>query len=130
MHELSIAHELLNLVAEHTPAGARVVSVRVQAGAMQAIDPDAMQFAWQAATQGESLEGSRLDLELLQWHMECNDCGRTWEADEAFEPCVCGNPRPQIAGSDELTLVSLDVEDPRELTELPQHSRALEHPRS
>lgn len=130
MHELSIAHELLHVVMEHAPAGARVISVRVQAGAMQAIDPDAMQFAWQAATQGEFAEGARLDLELMQWHLECGACGRTWEADEAFEPCACGNPRPTVAGSDELTLVSLDVEDPREPTQHPESFAGLQRPRS
>ncbi|QNN24058.1 hydrogenase maturation nickel metallochaperone HypA [Planctomycetales bacterium ZRK34] len=124
MHELSIANELLNVVNENTPPGARVVSLSVQAGAMQAIDADALQFAWQAVTQDDSLEGSRLEVELLPWRLECDQCDRVWESPEAFEPCTCGNVRPKVTGSDELLLVSLDVEQPGEPTESLNHSQA------
>lgn len=124
MHELSIAHELLNLVAEHTPAGMRVTVVRVQAGAMQAIDDDAMQLAWQAATQDSPFQGSRLELDLLPWRLSCEVCGRTWEGEDAFESCACGNPRASVTGSNDLMLTSLDVEETSEHNPSENLSRA------
>ena len=46
MHELSIAESLLRLAEEHAPRGAYVRIVRISAGPLRAIDPEAMQWAF------------------------------------------------------------------------------------
>lgn len=111
MHELSIATTLLDLVRQHTPEGAAVSRVHVRAGALRAIEPEAMQLAWSAATSETDLASSSLDLELLPWRLTCPDCGREWEADDPFEPCTCGCGHCQPSGSNELLLMSIDVRD-------------------
>lgn len=109
MHELSIAESLIDLVRQNTPADAAVDAVRVVAGPMRGIEPDAMQWAWQAATQGGELDGARLDLELLSWRLRCPQCGRAYTADDMFAACTCGCDYPEFSGGDELTLMSIEV---------------------
>lgn len=49
MHEFSIAESLVERARAHVPAGTVLKSVSVRAGLLRRIDPDALQFAWQAA---------------------------------------------------------------------------------
>ena len=115
MHELSIAMALLEQVGRHTPMGATVRSVQVRAGPLRAIDPDAMQFAWQAAILGSTFDGATLNFDVSPWKWRCLECGRTFESDAINEPCSCGAMPSVHIGSDELTLLSLDVEDSGDL---------------
>ncbi len=50
MHEFSIAQAIIEQVSHHTPQGAVVRKVTIEAGPMRGIVPEAMQWAWQAAT--------------------------------------------------------------------------------
>lgn len=109
MHELSIAQALLDQIEHHVPAAATLSCARVRAGAMQAIEPDAMQWAWRAATDGGRFDGATLELTIEPFTLLCPACQRRWASDDLFEPCTCGHPRPQSVGDDGLTLMSLDI---------------------
>lgn len=111
MHELSIARSLLGLVKENLPADTRLNTVSVRVGPLQAIDSRAMQFAWQAATEDTSFDGVRLSLTLVPWELHCRTCGRNWTSETWSDPCTCGSCRVDPVGGDELTLVSLDVDE-------------------
>lgn len=111
MHELSIAHALIDLARGHVPEGARVRTVRVRVGPLQAIDDDAMQFAWAAVTEGSTLKDSELLLEWLPWILNCTECGRRWRSENWSAPCTCGSAEVDPTGGDELTLLSIDVDD-------------------
>lgn len=111
MHELSIAHALIGLTREHVPDLAQVRSVRVRVGPMQAIEPEAMRFAWDAATDGTPYQGARLVLDYLPWSLHCRSCGRHWEGPDWPVECACGSADVDPVGSDELTLLSIDVDD-------------------
>lgn len=111
MHELSIAHALIDLAREHAPEHARVRTVRVRVGPLQAIDRDAMHFAWAAATEGSAMQGSELSLEYLPWILNCTACGRRWRSENWSSPCTCGSADVDPTGGDELTLLSIDVDD-------------------
>ncbi|MAE64193.1 MAG: hypothetical protein CMJ18_07940 [Phycisphaeraceae bacterium] len=111
MHELSIAEALTDQVRRHVPRVARVRSVHVVAGPMRAIEPDAMQWAWTAATQSTELAGAELELELRPWRLECPECHRGFESKEMFTPCPCGCATTRLVDGDELTLQSIEVGD-------------------
>jgi len=115
MHEFSIALALKELVAQRAPPGLVVRSVSVRAGAMRAIEPEAMRWAWRAAVQGTALDGSQLRLTNLPWSLRCGGCGRTWQAADPSQPCACGHASvypSEDSSDDELTLVSIEVDDP------------------
>lgn len=111
MHELSIARSLLSLTREHVPADAVVRAVRVRVGPLQAIDPSAMQLAWQAATEDTSYRGVALTLNLVPWELSCRSCGNRWFSRSWPGRCRCGGHSTAPIDADELTLESIDVTD-------------------
>lgn len=111
MHELSIAQAILNLAASHTPSGATLRSVHVRAGPMRGIDPDAMQLAWSAVIPDDFIS---LRLTLLPWTLRCPECGDEFPSDDLSPtPCPsCGSPNASPLAGDDLSLTSIDVDDP------------------
>ena len=110
MHELSIAMSLLALARTHLPAGARLSAVRVRVGPLRGIDPESMQYAWQAATVDTMASGAKLELEELPWQLGCQKCGATFSADRPDTACACGSLQVYPVGGDELLLMSIDVD--------------------
>jgi hydrogenase nickel incorporation protein HypA/HybF len=111
MHEFSIAQALVELVRLKAPPGAVVRGVAVRAGPLRGLDAQAMQWAWQTAAREAGMEGAALALEELPWTLQCPDCGRQWTCVAMDTVCSCGSQYPAPVGGDELTLVSLDVDD-------------------
>jgi hydrogenase nickel incorporation protein HypA/HybF len=111
MHEMSIAQAILTLAQQHVPPGSALKIVRMRAGPMRAIEPQSMQWAWEALMAGPEEENVSLELTTSQWKMECGSCGRQWEADELAEKCACGCTTVRPVGGDELQLISIEVDD-------------------
>ena len=112
MHELSIAEAALDIVRQSVPAGAELKVVHLRAGPLRGIEPEAMQWAWSAATRDSEFDGAELRIEILPWTLRCADCGRTFIGDDMFAPCECGSETTGPDGGDELLIVSLEVEEP------------------
>jgi hydrogenase nickel incorporation protein HypA/HybF len=112
MHEMSIAAALIDLTREHVPSDARVRVVRVRVGPMQAIEPEAMTFAWEAATSGTAMDGAELTLTCVPWSLHCRACDRRWEGGDWPVTCACGSADVDPTGSDDLTLLSIEIDDP------------------
>jgi hydrogenase nickel incorporation protein HypA/HybF len=109
MHETSIAQALIEQVRRHTPPGHIAAIARVEAGPYQAINPQALDWAWQIVTDGTELAGSKLDFTALPFTLDCPQCHRSWTTTDPLELCSCGTP-PKVSGSSDLRLVSLEVE--------------------
>lgn len=110
MHEFSIAEALLERVDEHCPPGAVTRRVAVTAGAMQMIEPAALQTAWAVLTRGTRHDGATLDLAVNPPHRRCTACQREWIGGEMIELCTCGSARPQWIDAMLLQLMSLEVD--------------------
>jgi hydrogenase nickel incorporation protein HypA/HybF len=113
MHELSVARALVDLVADHVPYGMRLRRASVQVGPMQAIVPEAMEGAWHAATRATVFANAKLVINILPWTLTCRACGRAWTSREPYQPCTCGSERATLQGSDEITLMTIDVAEHR-----------------
>jgi Zn finger protein HypA/HybF involved in hydrogenase expression len=115
MHELSIAEALIDLLRRRAGPEAKLVSVGVRIGALQGIDGQCLQFAWQAALSGTNWQDVRLDLESAPWTLHCPACGRTWQPAAAIADqtaCPCGPTPATLAGGDELDLLFYEVQTP------------------
>ena len=110
VHEISIAEALAGQVRRHIPAGHRACAVRVEAGPLQNIDPEAIAVAWQVVTTDTDLAGAVLNYSALPWQITCNACGRKWTGTDPFELCTCGSTNTLPTGSSGLCLLSLEVE--------------------
>jgi hydrogenase nickel incorporation protein HypA/HybF len=111
MHELSIATALFEQVKRHTPPGAQVLKARVLIGPMQGIEPDSLRFGWEAVWREDGENVPELVLDLPQWKLKCNECGREWESPELYVACECGSALASPIGGGELQLVSIEVTD-------------------
>lgn len=116
MHEQSLVAALLEQVQRHAPAGAIVRTVRVHAGAMRAIEPELMHWAWEAGKGGTTLASAALELTIDSYDMTCPACGRRWKSDTIAERCACGCTAPTAGGSDELMLMALEIDEPERVT--------------
>lgn len=109
MHELSIAQELLRLCQQRLPAGQCLGTVRIDVGELAAVEPELLQFAWQAVTAGTPHAAAAL---AIRWHparQHCGACGEVAERQPGSWLRLC--PRCQlplqVVGGDELDLVEV-----------------------
>jgi hydrogenase nickel incorporation protein HypA/HybF len=65
MHELSIAMSIVEIAGEEAKRlrARRVNAVHVKVGALSGVVKDALEFAWQVATDNTPVAGSRLAIE-------------------------------------------------------------------
>jgi hydrogenase nickel incorporation protein HypA/HybF len=118
MHELSLAHGIVEQVtqAAQEANAVRVVSVQLKVGRLAGVEPGALLFCYDIATQGTPLEGSRLvirDVPLVVW---CAHCLKEVELDgvQSFRCPTCNTPCGEIRQGREMEIESLEVESPED----------------
>jgi hydrogenase nickel incorporation protein HypA/HybF len=114
MHEFSLATSLVDLVRANCPENEQLNSITIEAGPMRAIEPQAMQWAWEAATNGTDLQGVTMELIQQPWTLFCPDCQKKFTAEDMFTNCECGCDQTGPVESDTLRLVRITVKDPIE----------------
>ena len=105
MHELSIAESVVGIVAETArKAGlARVSAVRLEIGALAAVDAHALRFCFDSVTRGGAAEGARLEIDELPGAAWCFACDETVAVGARTDPCPrCGGARLQVTGGTDL----------------------------
>lgn len=113
MHELSVAMSIVELVEERAQAekGERVTSVELEIGAMAGIVREALEFAWEPATNKTMLEGSELKISWIETESKCLDCNHLYHPDSSFDPCPkCGSYRSEILKGRELRVSAFFLE--------------------
>ena len=116
MHELSISQSIVDLVlaelSRMEPKPARILSVRVAAGALRQIVPSCLQDAYRFLAEGTAVQGSSLELRALPLKSRCRSCGRESESPGFPGDCPsCGSAEMEITGGAELYVESVEVED-------------------
>ncbi len=119
MHEMSLVQGLLDIIQQEMERhdATRLVKVRVRYGALAAVVPEAMRFAWDAVTNASPLQGAVLELEEVPVRLKCCMCGKEFvpaELERALlmAPCPgCGEELGhQVLDGKELTLEQMEVE--------------------
>ncbi len=110
MHELSIALNLVE-IAEAAAEGQPVQTVHLRLGAMAGVVKDALLFAYDVATKGTLLEGSRLDIEDVPLVIYCPRCRceRELASIQSLQCPVCGEFSADLRRGRELEIISLEV---------------------
>jgi hydrogenase nickel incorporation protein HypA/HybF len=114
MHELSIAHGIVEMAAEAAvrARAERVIAVNLKVGRLAGIEPGALVFSYDIAAEGTILEGSRLtiiDVPLVVW---CSHCLKEIELPsvQQFRCPTCATPCGEIRSGRELDVESLEIE--------------------
>ncbi len=114
MHELDLAHDLIDLAGDAAArAGAeRVLVVRVRVGQLSGVEGDALRTAWPEASIGTVAEGARLeiiDVPLVVWCAFCL-CEVTPRAINHLACPTCGTAAGEVRQGRDLELESLEID--------------------
>jgi hydrogenase nickel incorporation protein HypA/HybF len=113
MHEFSIMQSALHqALSEARLAGAaRVHEIRLRIGVLSGVVPDALQFAFEALTEGTAAEGAVLTIEEVPARFWCAPCEREFVATNLFAECPdCHHPSGELRAGRELELCSMEVD--------------------
>jgi hydrogenase nickel incorporation protein HypA/HybF len=108
MHEMAITQSVVEAVCEHA-AGRRVLSVRIEIGALCAVVPDSVRFCFDLATEGTVADGARLDLDIPPGSARCRDCGLHFAVADPILLCRCGSADVEVLTGRELKILSMEV---------------------
>ena len=109
MHELSLVESLVSQVRQHA-GEQRVKTITVTVGVMTCVDPDAMQFCFEACREQAGLADTELMLVRQEASGECRDCGARFAIWQAIQPCACGSMNVAVSGGDAMLLTELAFE--------------------
>lgn len=113
MHELSIAQSVLEAVKTEASrhAGARPTKIGLRVGELAAVDPDALQFAFEALTRETGLEGVEIAIEFCPRRHRCVECANEFVVkDFDFQCACCGSVRSECISGDQLELAYMELE--------------------
>lgn len=113
MHEMALTESVVALVEEaaRSEGFARAKAIVLEIGVLGHVEPEAMQFCFEAISRGTIAEGARLDIIRVAGQGWCLDCGKSVPLAERFGPCpACGRHHVQMTAGDELRVKELEVE--------------------
>lgn len=93
----------------------KVVKVSLEFGALTAVMPEAIQFAFEVLSRDTVAEGAALDITIIPIAIWCVECGQRLVLETYRPTCpVCDSASVQIIeGRDEMRIVSLEIDDGR-----------------
>jgi hydrogenase nickel incorporation protein HypA/HybF len=114
MHELSIAISLVEAAEEeavkHCAAG--VAAVHLKLGPLSGVEKEALLFSYDLATEGTSLQGSKLliqDAPVMVWCESCRE-RRPIRSLQSFCCAICNTPATHVVQGRELEVVGLEIQ--------------------
>ncbi len=113
MHELSIAMGLIDAACEEAArqGNVRVEALHLRLGALSGVVREALEFSYQLAVEGTSIEGARLEIEEIPATVLCRRCDaeRVLPSVQHFHCPVCDAPTPDVVGGRDLELFALEI---------------------
>jgi hydrogenase nickel incorporation protein HypA/HybF len=112
MHEMSLAEGVLGVVQEaaraHHPCAIR--AVRLEIGALAAVELEALRFAFDVVKRGSVAEDATLDIVSVPGSAWCMKCSRSVAIAERTDPCPeCGGWQLQVTGGDQMRVKELEL---------------------
>ena len=95
-------------------AGAtRVTDITLVVGEMSEAIPDALEFAFEALSEGTICEGANLNITMVRPRSRCLECGAEYEHDRFHMLCPeCGSFATQLIAGKEMQIGSIEVDLP------------------
>lgn len=95
-------------------AGAlRVTDIFLSVGEMTEAVPDALQFAFEALSEGGICEGATLHISTVRPKSRCLECGAEYEHDRFHQHCPeCESPFTELLAGREMQIDSIEVDLP------------------
>jgi hydrogenase nickel incorporation protein HypA/HybF len=112
MHEMSLAEGVIGVVADaaraHAPCAVR--TVRLQIGALAAVECEALSFAFDVVKRGSVADAATLDIVHVPGSAWCMQCSRSITIAERGDACPdCGSYQLQVTGGAEMRVLELEL---------------------
>lgn len=115
MHELGIMTGVMDAVTKSAQeAGAeKVLKITLSVGVMTEAIEDALQFAFEALSEGTICEGAEFVVNMVQPRSRCLECGTEFEHDRFHVLCpICESFTTELIAGRELQIDSIEVDIP------------------
>ena len=115
MQEMGIISGVLDAVnASAREAGAtKVLAVNLRVGVMTEAIADALEFAFEALSEGTLSEGAELAIEWVDPRSICLECANEFDHDRFHRICPkCGSYETTLLAGRELEIASIEVDLP------------------
>lgn len=117
MHELAICQSLMDQVQDIALErnALSVTSIVVGMGPLSGVEAQLLKNAYTVASAGTVAEDAELIIENLPIRVKCGQCGCESDASPNKLVCKqCGDWRTTLVSGDELMLMSVELEKPKE----------------
>ena len=115
MHELSIAHNIVDIVHQYVEEERLplVQHVSVQIGVLSGVVSDSLEFNFEALVADTSLGNARLRIVHVPFVIQCHACGTASELETGIAVCPhCGSVKTQTLSGSELQVMEIVVNEP------------------
>jgi hydrogenase nickel incorporation protein HypA/HybF len=112
MHEFSLVQSIVDIALESANRHhiEHISAVEVEVGSASGVVPEAMEFAWEAATKDTLLNNASLKIKHIPLRVQCGICRMQYEPEEIYEVCPgCGEISPEIITGKELRVVAIET---------------------
>ncbi len=113
MHELRIAESVMNIALKEMDNRnlAAITAIGLRVGALSGVNPDALEFGFQAITTDTKLSGTKLVIEEVPVKGTCRVCKRDFEVTEFVFVCpLCFSGDIEVTQGEELDIAYLETE--------------------
>lgn len=113
MHEMGIIMGVMQSAEEaaRNAHADRVVAVTLDIGVMTEAIQDALEFAYEALSEGTMFEGSTLTINMIEPRSICLDCGCEFDHDRYHLMCPkCESFATSLVKGREMRIASIEVE--------------------
>lgn len=112
MHELGVATQIANLVNRvmDENSACKVGEITVEIGTLSCVDPDSLEFCFQAITSGTRLEKARLKIEEIRPRAKCRICSEEYEVRwDDFRCTSCGSTEFDVLVGSDVSVREVEV---------------------
>ena len=113
MHEMAIAEGIVDVALDTLKAnnGSIIHAIQVQIGVLSGVEPEALQFCFEAVTQGTPAQGAKLDIETIIIKGRCLDCHQEFSMEQYRHVCPhCNSFAVEELQGRELRVASIDMD--------------------
>ncbi len=114
MHEVGIVESAIRAARKEMEQrkAHRLLSLKLRIGALAGVDPQALEFAFEAVTRSCSMEGVQLEVETVPALASCTNCNHEFTTgDRLFLQCPeCGEFGGRLLRGREIELARLEME--------------------
>ena len=111
MHELSLAHEVIQILAQEAERHriARIVRYRLEVGLLRGVVPELLRSGLELAARGTVAEGAAIELLEVQGLARCHSCGHEFPIPDLLILCPsCERVGGDLLAGSELRVIELE----------------------